>query len=199
MTTSSPSALRNRDPILSVLRTALPSRGLVLEIASGTGEHVTHFARTFPAVTFQPTDLDAAARAGIDARTAADGAVNVRTALALDAAGDDWPVRHADAILCVNMIHISPWAATEGLARGAGRVIAPGGVLFLYGPYRRAGAHNTPSNEAFDRSLRERNPSWGVRDLEAVSALVRAQGFSSPEIHEMPANNLSLVFRRATS
>jgi hypothetical protein len=193
---SAPAAQRNRDPILAVLRSCLPPAGLILEIASGSGEHVVHFAGDLPHLTFQPSDPDAAARASIDAHAAAAEAANVRPAILIDAATPDWPVAHADAILCINMIHISPWASTLGLARGAGRLIPPGGVLFLYGPYRRGGAHTAPSNEAFDQSLRERSPEWGVRDLEAVTALAAAGGFAAPEIHDMPANNLSLVFRR---
>ncbi len=193
-----PATLRNRDPILAVLRTCLPPRGLVVEIASGSGEHIVHFATALPHLTCQPTDPDADARASIDAHAHASGLTNLRPALALDAASPQWPIAAADAILCINMIHISPWSATIGLARGAARIIAPGGVLFLYGPYRSGGAHTAPSNAAFDASLRGRDPQWGVRDLDAVSALVMAEGFSAPAIHDMPAHNLSLVFRRPT-
>lgn len=192
-----PAATRNRDPIWNVLRTHLPPAGLVLEIASGTGEHVTHFAQCAgPAIAFQPSDPSPAARASIDAWTAASGLPNVRPALALDAAADDWPVAAADVLVCINMIHISPWAATLGLIRGAARLLPVGGVLFLYGPYRRGGAHTAPSNAAFDADLRHRNPQWGVRDLEAVADLAAAAGFGAPQIVEMPANNLSVVFRR---
>lgn len=188
---TAPAAARNRDPILAVLREVLPDRGLVLEVASGSGEHAIHFAAAFPALTFQPSDPDADARASIDAWAA--GVANVRPAIALDAAGD-WPPLRADAVLCINMIHIAPWTACEGLVRGAAALDA---MLVLYGPYRRGGRHTAPSNEAFDASLRARDPAWGVRDLEAVAALAAAQGFGPPEVTEMPANNLTVVFRRA--
>jgi len=192
-----PAAARNRQPILDVLKGHLPGRGLVLEVASGTGEHVVHFAQGCPALTFQPSDLDPAHRASIDAWSAALGLANVRPAIALDAAADAWPLDVADALLCINMIHIAPWAAAEGLMRGAGRVLALGGVLYLYGPYKRGGRHTAPSNAAFDASLKAQSPAWGVRDLEAIAALAAAQGFGEPVIIEMPANNLSLVFRKA--
>ncbi len=192
----SPSAQRNREPLLAVLRRALPARGLVLEIASGSGEHVAHFAVAFPDLMFQPTDRDAAARASIDAWAAAGGAKNIRPALPLDAAADHWPVATADALLCINMIHISPWSATLGLARGAGRVLGAEGVAILYGPYRRGEKHTAPSNADFDADLRRRDPDWGVRDLEAVAEAFGATGFAAPEIVAMPANNFSLIFRR---
>lgn len=192
---SAPAAGRNRDPILDVLRRHLPATGLVLELASGTGEHVVHFAAALPGLTFQPSDPDPAARASIDAWAA--GAANIRPTLALDAAAPGWPVTAADAVVCINMIHIAPWSATEGLMRGAAAILPTGAPLILYGPYRRGGAHTAPSNAAFDADLRARNPAWGVRDLEAVAALAAAQGFAPPEVVEMPANNLVLVFRRA--
>ncbi len=191
-----PAAARNRQPILDVLRPRLPSRGLVLEVASGSGEHVVHLAQALPDLVFQPTDPDADARASIDdwAMTLALG--NVRTAAALDTTSDAWPVDRADAVLCCNMIHIAPWEAAVGLIRGAGRILPSGGLFYLYGPYRREGRHTAPSNEAFDQDLRRRNPAWGVRDLEAVTALAASEGFGTPEILDMPANNLSLVFKR---
>ncbi len=192
-----PAAARNRQPILGVLRQHLPPRGLVLEIASGSGEHITHFAQaSSAALVFQPSDPGAAARASIDAWTAALGLTNVRPAIALDAAQADWPVHSADAVLCINMIHIAPWTAAVGLFSGAARILAPGGLLFLYGPFRRNGRHTAPSNERFDMDLRGRNSAWGVRDVEAVSALAAGNGFAPPLVEEMPANNLSLVFRR---
>ena len=192
-----PATVRNREPILAVLQRHLPSQGLVLEIASGTGEHITFFAQSLgPGLVFQPTDPDPAARASTDAWMAALGVTNVRPAIELDATSGDWPVTAADAVLAINMVHISPWAATEGLVRGAARVLPTGGVLYLYGPYRREGGHTAPSNEAFDSDLRSRNPEWGVRDVEAVTELARASGFDTPIIEQMPANNLSLVFRR---
>ena len=128
--------------------------------------------------------------------TASAGLANVAPALALDATSPTWPVERAEIVICVNMIHVAPWAATIGLMRGAARVLTPDGTLFVYGPFRRGGKHTAPSNAAFDESLRARDPAWGVRDLEAVIKLARANGFEAPEIHEMPANNLSLAFRR---
>lgn len=194
-----PSAARNRDPIRDVLQRHLPTRGLVLEIASGSGEHVTHFASanaSGPDLIFQPSDPDAKARASIDAWVAALKLTNVRPAIALDAAAASWPVTAADAVLSINMIHIAPWAAAEGLVRNAGRLLSSGGFLYLYGPFRRDGQPTAPSNDAFDADLRRRNPAWGVRDLEAVAALAADNGFAAPEIVDMPANNLSLIFRR---
>ncbi len=167
-----PSAARNRDPIWAVLRPELPASGLVLEVASGSGEHTVHFARLAgPQIVFQPSDPDAPARASIDAWAATSGLSNILPALALDAAADAWPIARADVVVCINMIHIAPWASTVGLVRGAARVLPPGGLLFLYGPYRRGGRHTAPSNAAFDADLRRRNPAWGVRDLEAVADL----------------------------
>ncbi|MBV1796318.1 DUF938 domain-containing protein [Siccirubricoccus sp. G192] len=190
-----PAALRNRAAILAVLARHLPPRGSVLEVASGTGEHVAHFAAALPGLVFQPSDPDAAARTSIDAWARQAGLPNLRPALALDAAAT-WPPGLHAAVLCINMIHIAPWAATLGLMRGAAGVLPPGGVLMLYGPYRREGRHTAPSNAEFDRDLRARDPAWGVRDLEAVAAAASAQGFGPPVVEPMPANNLSLVFRR---
>ncbi len=192
-----PATARNREPILAVLQRHLPSQGLVLEIASGSGEHAAYFAQSFePDLIFQPTDPAPAARTSIDAWREALGLANVRPAIALDATSEHWPIAAADAVLAINMVHISPWAATEGLVRGAARILPAGGMLFLYGPYRRAGRHTAPSNEAFDADLRRRSPEWGVRDVETVVELARANGFDNPIIEQMPANNLSLVFRR---
>jgi hypothetical protein len=188
-----PAVARNRDAILAVLRGILPARGLLLEVASGSGEHALHFAAALPGLIFQPSDPEPDARASIDAWCA--GVANIRPAVALDAAAPDWPVDRADALLCINMIHIAPWAACEGLLRGAARILPPGAPLVLYGPFRRGGAHTAPSNAEFDESLCARDPSWGVRDLEAVAAA--ATGFGPPEIHPMPANNLTVAFRRA--
>ncbi|KAB2940954.1 MAG: DUF938 domain-containing protein [Hyphomicrobium sp.] len=192
-----PSAARNRDPIWNVLAPHMPPRGLVLEVASGSGEHTLHFARASgPELIFQPSDPDAAARASIDAWAAASGLGNIRPAVVLDAAADAWPVDRADVVVCINMIHISPWSSAVGLVRGAARVLPAGGLLFLYGPYRRSGAHTAPSNAAFDLDLRRRNPAWGVRDLETVADLAVAAGFAAPHIAPMPANNFSLLFHR---
>jgi SAM-dependent methyltransferase len=192
-----PATARNREPILEVLQRHLPPRGLVLEVASGSGEHTAHLAPAFPDLVFQPSDPDPDARASIDAWTAALGLTNVRPALALDAEAPDWPIAAADVVLCINMIHISPWSAAEGLMRGAARALSKSGVLYLYGPFRREGQHTAPSNAAFDRSLRLQNPDWGVRDLEAVAALAETHGLGPPAVEQMPANNLSLVFRKS--
>jgi SAM-dependent methyltransferase len=155
-----------------------------------------HFAQACPARTFQPSDPEPAHRDSIDAWAAALGLANVRPAIYLDAAGEAWPIDAADAVLCINMIHISPWAATAGLVRAAGRILPPGGVLYLYGPYKRGGQHTAPSNATFDAGLRAQNPAWGVRDLEAVADLAAAEGFGAPLVVEMPANNLSLLLRK---
>lgn len=192
-----PAAARNRQPILDVLKAHLPSRGLVLEVASGTGEHAVHFARACPALVFQPSDPEPTHRTSIDAWTTALSLANVHPAIMLDVTAQSWPVTAADVLVCINMIHIAPWTAAEGVMRGAGRVLPPGGLLYLYGPYKRGGGHTAPSNAAFDAGLRAQDPAWGVRDLEAVAALAAAQGFGGPLIVEMPANNLSLVLRKA--
>ena len=198
---SSPSAERNREPIAAVLRRCLPAAGAVLEIASGTGEHVAWFAAQFPGLVFQPSDPGHTQRASIAAWIAAAGVPNIRPPIALDVASPNWE-RNPDipsplaAILCINMIHISPWAATLGLMRGAGRLLADGGVLYLYGAYKRGGRHTAPSNAAFDASLRAQHPDWGVRDIEMVTAEADRAGFALEEVVEMPANNLSVIFRR---
>ena len=191
-----PAAARNRQPILDVLARHLPPRGLVLEVASGSGEHIAHFAQAYPGLGFQPSDPNPAHRASIDAWTAALGLANVRPAIDLDAAVEPWPIAATDAVLCINMIQVAPWAAALGLMRGAGRIVPPGGMLYLYGAYKRGGQHTASSNAAFDASLRAQNPAWGVRDLEAIAALAAAQGFAAPIVVEMPANNLSLVFKK---
>ncbi len=191
-----PATQRNREPILAVLRDVFPKAGKVLEIASGSGEHAVHFARAFPALQWQPTDPADDARTSIDAWVAAEGVGNILPALPLDAAGDNWPVAQADAIVCINMIHISPWEATLGLMRGAARVLPEGAPLFLYGPYRREGHVIEPSNAAFDESLRSRDPRWGLRLLEDVSACADENGLALREVIEMPANNLSVVFMK---
>jgi SAM-dependent methyltransferase len=193
---TSPSAARNRDPILAVLQRILPHAGTVLEIASGTGEHAVHFAAALPHLTWQPTDQDEQALSSIAAHRIASGLPNLLPPLRLDAAAPDWPVERADAVVAINMVHISPWRATQGLIAGAGRVLPPGGVLYLYGAYKENGAHTALSNEAFDQDLRRRNPEWGVRDLDEVTELARTQGLDLAERIAMPANNLSLVFRR---
>lgn len=188
-----PAFTRNGDPLRDALRHLLPQSGLVLEIASGSGEHIVHFARAFGGLMFQPSDPDAAACASIDAWAQHAALPNIRPALALDAMSD-WPVTRADAILCINMVHIAPWEATEGLFRNAARILPPGGVLVLYGPFDREGVCLAPGNIAFDADLRRRNPNWGLRRLEALTAL--ATGFALPGIVEMPANNIVATYQR---
>jgi hypothetical protein len=191
-----PATLRNRDPILGILRDVLPKKGCILEIASGSGEHVVHFARSFPDLVFQPSDREPEALASIAAWVEATGVANVLAPTVLDVSQSPWPIAAADGILCINMIHISPWEATLGLVRGAAAILPSTAPLYLYGPYKREGFATAPSNQAFDRSLRDRNPNWGLRDLEAVAAIAQSVGFSAPTVAEMPANNLSVVFRR---
>jgi hypothetical protein len=188
--------LRNRDFILDVLRDVLPMTGVILEIASGSGEHIVHFAKNLPALVFQPSDPQPDALQSIAAWVKATGVSNVRAPVALDASDAVWPIASADGIICINMIHISPWEATVGLIKGAAAILPPTSPLYLYGPYIREGLATASSNQAFDRSLRDRNPNWGLRDLEAVAAIAQSVGFSAPVITEMPANNLSMVFRR---
>jgi len=191
-----PATERNREPILAVMRRYFPERGLVLEISSGTGEHAAFFSRSFPELIWQPSDLDPASLESIDAWRS-DGSPNLRPPIQLDACEDDWPIDSADIVVNINMIHISPWSSCQGLMRGAGRVLGEGGLLYLYGPYRIDGRHTAPSNQAFDASLQERNPEWGVRDLGDVISEAKARGLAFVEKVEMPANNYSLIFRRS--
>jgi Protein of unknown function (DUF938) len=191
-----PATVRNRDFILDVLRDVLPKTGVILEIASGSGEHVVHFAGNLPSLVFQPSDPEPDALLSIAAWVEAADVANVRAPIVLDASQPAWPIASADGIICINMLHISPWDATVGLIRGAVAILLPGSPLYLYGPYKRKGFATAPSNEAFDRNLRDRNPIWGLRDLEAIAAIAQSAGFSIPDITEMPANNLSIVFRR---
>jgi hypothetical protein len=192
----SPACERNKEPILEVLRRVLPKTGLVLEIAAGSGQHAIHFSRALPMLTWQPSDADARARASIDAWTEGEALPNLMPALELDVRKQPWPLERADAIVCINMIHISPWAATLALMRGAGAILPAGGVLYLYGPYRIDGGHTAPSNEAFDSSLRAQDSEWGVRDLAEVVKVAGAEGMVLLETVTMPANNLSVVFRK---
>jgi SAM-dependent methyltransferase len=190
-----PATERNREPLAAVLRDVLPASGMVLEVASGTGEHAAYFARLFPNLTWQPSDYEPGALNSIEAWVGDSDAPNLRAPVVLDAAGT-WPVDATDAILCVNMVHISPWAAAAGLMRGAARVLPAGGPLVLYGPFRRAGVETAASNEAFDESLKARDAAWGLRDLEAVTAEAEANGLSLDRVVEMPANNLTVVYRK---
>ena len=195
---ASPAVARNKAPILEVLKAHLPARGRVLEVAAGSGEHAVAFAAALPGLDWTPSDPSAEARASI-AAWAGDAALpNLREPLALDVMDEaTWPDASIQALICINMIHISPWAATEGLMRLAGRTLAhPGGLLVLYGPYREADQPLAPSNAAFDDSLKARDPAWGLRERDAVVAAAKAEGLAFTMRHEMPANNLMLLFRR---
>jgi hypothetical protein len=191
-----PATARNREPILEVLRGVLPAAGLVLEIASGTGEHAMHFARALPGLTWQPTDPSPEARQSIAGWIAAEGLANVLPPRDLDVTTAAWPVDRAEAVTCINMIHISPWEATEGLMRGAGRLLGSGAPLYLYGPYRRGDRPLEPSNAAFDEDLKRRDPRWGLREVDEVTSCAAGHGFERIAVVEMPANNLSVVFRK---
>jgi SAM-dependent methyltransferase len=191
-----PAVARNKAAITEALARHLPAPGLVLEIASGSGEHALHFAAHFPGLRFQPTDPDAAALASIAAWREEAQLANLLPPLMLDVMADTWPVQRADAVVCINMIHIAPWEATAALMRGAAHILSPNGMLFLYGPFKQDGEHTAPSNAEFDASLRAQDARWGVRDLEAVACAASAAGFAAPVIESMPANNLSVIFRR---
>jgi SAM-dependent methyltransferase len=195
---ASPATARNREPILVVLREALPSAGLVLEVAAGAGEHAVYNAAAFPGLSWLPTDPDPDALASIAAWREHAALPNVLAPVQLDASRPErWPVDHADAVVNINMVHISPWAATEGLITGAGRILPAGGVLYLYGPYLEDEVETTASNLAFDASLKSRNPEWGLRRREDVEALATRHGLTLARRVAMPANNLSLVFHKA--
>lgn len=190
-----PAAARNVEPIGDVLAEWLPPSGLVLEVASGTGEHALAFARRFPELAWQPTDPDPLALSSI-AEWAKDGAPNLRLPLALDAASADWPIARADALLNINMVHISPWPAALGLLDGARRLLGKGARLILYGPWLEEGVSAAPSNLAFDRDLKARDPEWGLRTVEQFAAEAGSRGLVLVERRHMPANNLMLLFER---
>lgn len=192
-----PATQRNRVPLLETLSRVLPGSGLVLEIASGTGEHAAWFAQQLRPLLWQPSDPDPEMRRSIEGHAGLAACPSLKAPLDLDVTGEAWPLDRADAVVCINMIHIAPWAATAGLMAGAGRILSPKGVLFLYGPFRRDGAHTAPSNASFDASLRADNPAWGVRDLEAVREEAAGHGLALREVVEMPANNLSVIFARS--
>jgi SAM-dependent methyltransferase len=179
-----------------VLQRSLPACGDLLELSSGTGQHAVHFARHLPQWRIHPSDVDPANLASIEAWRSEAGLPNLLAPLALDVSAPDWGVTRADAIFNANLIHIAPWAVALGLFRGCGQHLATGGVFVLYGPFRIGGAHTAPSNESFDESLRSRDASFGVRDLEAVVAVAEQQGLRLRERVEMPANNQTLIFRR---
>jgi len=190
------SAERNKGPILDLLARVLPRQGVVLEIASGTGQHVLHFAQALPGLVWQPSDPDPELRESIELRVKEQQLANVNRPIDLDATRLPWPLQAADAVVCINMIHVAPWTATLALLEGAKALLAAQHVLFLYGPYRRFGQHTSRSNEQFDADLRAHDPEWGLRDLEAVSDVAAGAGFVLAETVEMPANNFSLVFKR---
>jgi hypothetical protein len=216
---SAPAAMRNRGPIAAVLADWTPDRGIVLEIASGTGEHAVHFAKAFPNLEWQPSDIHPDALSSIRAWREAAGLPNLREPVAVDAASPEWPIDRADAVLSINMdsdscdhpkgadkggfdvvlnlnmVHISPWSAALGLLDGAARVLNRGGALILYGPWLQAGVEPAPSNLAFDQQLRERDPAWGLRPVEDFEAAASQRGFTLEQTRAMPANNLMLLFK----
>ena len=197
MKQSSPAVARNREPIAEVLGEILPPRGLILEIASGTGEHAAFFAGAFPKLLWQPSDAEPVALRSIEAWRAESGLFNLLPPISLDVRGAHWPVAEADAVLCINMVHISPWPATVGLMRGAARLLRPEAPLYLYGPFLQDDVETAPSNIAFDCDLKARNPDWGLRSLETVTEEAESHGFRLDRVVPMPANNLSVIFRKA--
>lgn len=191
-----PATQRNRDPILEVLRSVLPPTGLVLEVASGTGEHAAYFSRHLPDLQWQPSDPSPDVLESIEAWRQAEGAGNLLAPMQLDAEAAEWPLACADAVVCINMIHISPWEATLGLMSGAARLLGQGAPLVLYGPFRRKDRPVEPSNAAFDSDLRRRDPRWGLRIVDDVNLVAENNGFAFNALVEMPANNLSIAYRR---
>jgi Protein of unknown function (DUF938) len=194
-----PATERNREAILSVLKSVLPTHGKVLEIASGTGEHITFWAPHFPDLTWQPSDPDPMHVASIASWMKQLPSANILSPLQLDVTNEAWGIDPVDVILCINMIHIAPWEACLGLFRGAQSILVKGGLLYLYGPFKQQGKHTAPSNEAFDHSLRAQEPSWGVRDLEEVIDVAQQHDLHLQQVIPMPANNLSVVFRKLPS
>ena len=190
------SAERNKGPILDILARVLPRQGVVLEVASGTGQHVLHFAKALPGLAWQPSDPDPELRESIALRVKEQQLANVNRPIDLDVSRLPWPLQTADAVLCINMIHVAPWSATLALLEGTKALLPTQHVLFLYGPYRRFGQHTSKSNEQFDSDLRAHDPEWGLRELEAVSEAAASSGFVLAEVVEMPANNFSLIFKR---
>jgi hypothetical protein len=193
---SAPAALRNRELIAEVLAEWLPVRGLVLEIASGTGEHAVHFAERFPSLEWQPSDIHADALASIAAWRETAALPNLRAALRVDAALSDWPIDRADAVLSINMVHISPWTSALGLLDGAARLLSAGSPLILYGPWLKHDIDTAPSNADFDADLRRRDPAWGLRRVEDFAAAAEPRGFSLVEARPMPANNLMMLWTK---
>jgi uncharacterized protein DUF938 len=193
---SAPAALRNREPIAEVLAEWLPPSGLVLELASGTGEHAVHFAARFPDLEWQPSDLHPDALSSIEAWRGECGLGNIRPPLVIDAASRKWPIERADAVLSINMVHISPWASTLGLIEGASKLLPAAAPLVLYGPWISDEVPTAPSNLDFDADLKRRNPEWGLRRVEDFAAAAGPRGFSLIETRAMPANNMMLLWRR---
>ena len=193
---TAPTVQRNREPIAEVLRDWLPGAGLVLEVASGTGEHAAFFAAQFPRIDWQPSDTDPLALASIEAHQADGGLPNLRQPVVLDVTMPQWPVDVADAVLSINMVHISPWAAALGLLDGAERVLSPGGRLILYGPWIVPGVETAPSNLAFDADLKSRDPDWGLRQVDDFAEAAAARGLAVSDQRAMPANNRMLLFIR---
>ena len=195
-----PATGRNQEVILDVLKEALPNSGAVLEVASGSGQHITYFAQQIPQLKWQPSDIEAAARASIDAWRNEMGVTEaVHTPIDLDASVDIWSLGHIkdlNAIMSINMIHISAWEACLGLLKNASRVLPAGGVLYLYGPFKVGGFHIAPSNAEFDLSLQSQNPSWGVRNLDDVAEEALKQNFQLMKTIRMPANNFSVIFHK---
>jgi hypothetical protein len=196
---SAPAALRNREPIADVLRSWLPERGQVLEVASGTGEHAVHFARAFPELEWQPSDVHPDALESIRAWGRVSALANLRDPLIIDAAATQWPIGSAAAVLSINMVHISPWSAALGLIAGASQILPQGGPLILYGPWLKDDILTAPSNLAFDSDLRRRNPQWGLRRVEEFASAAQAGGFELTETKPMPSNNLMLLLRRTSA
>lgn len=192
-----PATLRNREAILAILRHELPEWGTVLEVASGSGEHAVYFAEHMPALAWQPSDPDPEALASISAYRDEYEGVNLREPILLDAAHPEWALERADAVICSNMVHISPWAATVGLIKGASRLLDSGAPLILYGPYFERDIEAAPSNIQFDLGLRTRDEGWGIRHVEDLDEVAQSTGFDRTARHEMPANNLMLVYRQA--
>ncbi|GAB5487972.1 MAG: DUF938 domain-containing protein [Parasphingorhabdus sp.] len=191
-----PATMRNRDAIVSVLSQILPETGTILEIASGTGEHAVYFGQKFPDLTFQPSDPDPECCRSIAAWTAREQVENILPPIQLDALENTWDIKAPVTILCINMIHIAPWEAAIGLFNHAAKMLSVGAALYLYGPYFRDGVEPAEGNLSFERSLKSRNLQWGIRDVADMDTLAEKTGFKREQLIEMPANNISLIYRK---